>query len=246
MNTDINPENERASKEGAFKEGAFEERAAGRGHGRGLSKCNERRGAKHGRKGAKGQARKGVRKRRGKRPLHHGDLPLLLLSLIADTPSHGYGLIGQIKARTDEAYAPSPGVLYPALETLQDLGLVEMGAKTSQGVAEDVSKSASSKRTLMITQAGEEKLASSAERLSKIDQRLSQLSAQSRSPEQRDVRGAMRAVKRAARAALGRAPDTASEAAVETDEAKASAIIAILAEARSKIEALDSARGDDA
>ncbi len=52
-------------------------------------------------------------------------LQLLLLRLIADEPRHGYDLIRAIETRTGGAYAPSPGVVYPTLTLLSDMGLTE-------------------------------------------------------------------------------------------------------------------------
>ena len=54
-----------------------------------------------------------------------GELRLVLLKLISDQPRHGYDLIRAIEELTGGAYAPSPGVVYPALSVLQDLGHIE-------------------------------------------------------------------------------------------------------------------------
>ena len=54
-----------------------------------------------------------------------GELRLVLLKLIADQPRHGYDLIRAIEEMTHGAYAPSPGVVYPTLTMLQDMGLIE-------------------------------------------------------------------------------------------------------------------------
>lgn len=56
---------------------------------------------------------------RGPRVFAAGDLKLLLLSLIAQEPCHGYDLIRQIEAMFDGAYSPSPGVIYPTLTFLE-------------------------------------------------------------------------------------------------------------------------------
>ena len=47
------------------------------------------------------------------------------LKLIADQPRHGYDLIQSIEEMTDGSYAPSPGVVYPTLTMLEDMGLIE-------------------------------------------------------------------------------------------------------------------------
>jgi DNA-binding PadR family transcriptional regulator len=65
---------------------------------------------------------------RGRRRMFEsGELRLLLLFLIADKggPRHGYDLIRSIESVTNGQYAPSPGVVYPTLTLLQDMGFIE-------------------------------------------------------------------------------------------------------------------------
>ena len=52
----------------------------------------------------------------------------MLLKLIADQPRHGYELIRAIEELTGGAYVPSPGVIYPTLTLLQDMGRIEEAA----------------------------------------------------------------------------------------------------------------------
>jgi DNA-binding PadR family transcriptional regulator len=54
-----------------------------------------------------------------------GELKLVLLKLISDEPRHGYDLIRAIEELTHGDYAPSPGVVYPTLTLLGDMGLIE-------------------------------------------------------------------------------------------------------------------------
>ncbi len=61
-----------------------------------------------------------------------GDLPLLLLALIADQPSHGYDLTKTIEARFGGNYAPSPGAIYPKLTQLEGDGLIEPDSDDGQ------------------------------------------------------------------------------------------------------------------
>jgi DNA-binding PadR family transcriptional regulator len=68
---------------------------------------------------------RGWRGRRSRRMFEGGELRLVLLKLIADEPRHGYDLIRAIEELTGGEYAPSPGVVYPTLTLLQDMGLVE-------------------------------------------------------------------------------------------------------------------------
>jgi DNA-binding PadR family transcriptional regulator len=52
------------------------------------------------------------------------DLQLLLLSMIGTQPSHGYELIKALETRSNGFYSPSPGMVYPALTYLEELGYV--------------------------------------------------------------------------------------------------------------------------
>ena len=63
---------------------------------------------------------------RGRRRVFDGgELRLVLLRLIGDQPRHGYDLIRAIEERTGGSYAPSPGVVYPTLTLLVDMGQIE-------------------------------------------------------------------------------------------------------------------------
>jgi DNA-binding PadR family transcriptional regulator len=78
-------------------------------------------GRGYGRFGHRGFTRE--RGRRG-RIFAQGDLRYALLQLIADKPSHGYELIKAIEDRLGGAYSPSPGVVYPTLTLLEELGYI--------------------------------------------------------------------------------------------------------------------------
>jgi DNA-binding PadR family transcriptional regulator len=52
------------------------------------------------------------------------ELRLVLLSLIAEKPRHGYDLIKEREERSGGLYVPSPGVIYPTLTMLQDMGQI--------------------------------------------------------------------------------------------------------------------------
>jgi DNA-binding PadR family transcriptional regulator len=54
----------------------------------------------------------------------HGDLRLVILHLIAEKPRHGYEIIKEIEEQVAGAYSPSPGVIYPTLTHLEELGYV--------------------------------------------------------------------------------------------------------------------------
>jgi DNA-binding PadR family transcriptional regulator len=54
-----------------------------------------------------------------------GDLRYVLLGLIAERPRHGYELINAIEEKFGGAYSPSPGVIYPTLTLLEELGYIQ-------------------------------------------------------------------------------------------------------------------------
>lgn len=54
----------------------------------------------------------------------HGDLRLVILHLIAEKPRHGYEIIKAIEEHVGGTYSPSPGVIYPTLTMLEELGHV--------------------------------------------------------------------------------------------------------------------------
>jgi DNA-binding PadR family transcriptional regulator len=56
------------------------------------------------------------------RKLGSADLQLLLLALLAEKPSHGYELIKALAERSNDFYTPSPGMVYPALTYLEEIG----------------------------------------------------------------------------------------------------------------------------
>jgi DNA-binding PadR family transcriptional regulator len=61
---------------------------------------------------------------RGGRVFERGDLRYLLLHLISEKPRHGYELITAIEEQFGGMYSPSPGVIYPTLTWLEELGYV--------------------------------------------------------------------------------------------------------------------------
>jgi DNA-binding PadR family transcriptional regulator len=80
-------------------------RGAGRGEERGSREGSERGG------------RRGGRGRRG-------DVRIAILALLEERPMHGYEMMQELSDRTQGLWRPSPGSLYPALQLLEDQGLV--------------------------------------------------------------------------------------------------------------------------
>jgi len=96
-----------------------------------LSRDHASRGRHFGHRGRHGFGRDGEHgegRGRRRRVFDSGELQLVLLKLIADQPRHGYELIRAIEELTGGAYVPSPGVIYPTLTLLQDMGRIEEAA----------------------------------------------------------------------------------------------------------------------
>jgi DNA-binding PadR family transcriptional regulator len=92
-------------------------------------------GHRHGRRfgvfaaGFTGGMGMGGRAFRAGRRLASGDLQLVLLALLADRPSHGYELIKALEERSGGFYSPSPGMVYPALTWLEEVGYASVAAE---------------------------------------------------------------------------------------------------------------------
>jgi DNA-binding PadR family transcriptional regulator len=55
-----------------------------------------------------------------------GDVRAALLALLAEGPHNGYQLMQEIERRSEGVWRPSPGSVYPALQQLEDEGLVRV------------------------------------------------------------------------------------------------------------------------
>jgi DNA-binding PadR family transcriptional regulator len=84
------------------------------------------------------------------RMLAAGDLRLVALYLIEQQPRHGYDLIKAVEEKSGGFYAPSPGIVYPALTFLEEAGYV-------------TSQSEGNKRLYTITPQGRSHLADNRE-----------------------------------------------------------------------------------
>lgn len=89
----------------------------------------------------------------------HGSLRLYLLSLLEESPKHGYELIQALTDRSGGTYSPSAGTIYPRLAKLEEEGLV---TKTSDG----------RKTVYEITEAGRAELTARAGELDGIEDQL--------------------------------------------------------------------------
>jgi DNA-binding PadR family transcriptional regulator len=59
---------------------------------------------------------------RGGRFFGHGDLKLVILSLLEERPRHGYDIIKAVEERSGGMYQPSAGTVYPTLTLLEEMG----------------------------------------------------------------------------------------------------------------------------
>ncbi len=76
---------------------------------------------------------------RAGRKLAAGDLQLVLLALLEEKPAHGYELMKALEERSGGFYSPSPGMIYPQLTLIEELGyasVTEEGAKKLYTITE--------------------------------------------------------------------------------------------------------------
>jgi DNA-binding PadR family transcriptional regulator len=106
-----------------------------RGHGFHHDDVREYYMGRHGRRfghfagGFTGGMGMGGRAFRAGRRLASGDLQLVLLALLGERPSHGYELIKALEERSGGFYSPSPGMIYPALTWLEEVGYASVAAE---------------------------------------------------------------------------------------------------------------------
>jgi PadR family transcriptional regulator, regulatory protein PadR len=62
-----------------------------------------------------------------------GNLDLLLLSVLAAGPVHGYGIITVLRERSEGTFELHEGTIYPALYRLEDAGLLSSSWADAQG-----------------------------------------------------------------------------------------------------------------
>jgi DNA-binding PadR family transcriptional regulator len=158
-------------------------------HGRGYERGDHHGHGRHGMRGGFGE--RGPRgfgwgmdgEERGgggrRRVFDGGELRLVLLRLIGDQPRHGYDLIRAIEERTGGAYAPSPGVVYPTLTMLGDMGQIEEAP--SEG----------NRKIFAVTEEGTRVLAEKADEIAALMARLDTLGAMRERTENMSVRRAI-------------------------------------------------------
>ncbi|MFM5930308.1 MAG: PadR family transcriptional regulator [Novosphingobium sp.] len=186
----------------------------GGGFGRGM-----RGGFGHGGPGGGGPGGGGMGGgRRGKR-FAGEELRLMVLGLLAEeAPQHGYQLIRSFAAKSGDAYSPSPGVLYPLLTLLADMGLVE-----------EVGGEGSSRRSYGLTDAGRTEIEGKRAVIDAAFARLAAMAEQAGRADAAPIRRAMMNLRTASMQRMTRG---------DADNETALAIAALLDEAAQKIERL--------
>ncbi|MGH8814746.1 MAG: PadR family transcriptional regulator [Advenella sp.] len=60
------------------------------------------------------------------------DLQLMLLALLEKQPSHGYELVKELDSRSGGYWKPSPGMVYPALTYIQEIGYASVSVSSNK------------------------------------------------------------------------------------------------------------------
>jgi DNA-binding PadR family transcriptional regulator len=90
-----------------------------------------------------------------------GEIRLAILSMLESGPKHGYELMKELETKSGGVYKASAGAIYPALQQLEDEGLL-------------ISDAAAGKRTYSLTAEGRAELQKEAETVKRIWQRAEQ------------------------------------------------------------------------
>jgi DNA-binding PadR family transcriptional regulator len=82
--------------------------------------------------GMTGRGGRGIHGFRAGRKLGSDDLQLVILALLEEKSRHGYEIIKALEERSGGFYSPSPGMVYPALTYLEELGYAVVEAEGSK------------------------------------------------------------------------------------------------------------------
>jgi DNA-binding PadR family transcriptional regulator len=134
-----------------------------------------------------------------RRMLDQGDLRYVLLHLIAEKPRHGYELIKAIEEIFGGMYSPSPGIVYPALSMLEELGHIRPEAGDG------------SKKPYAVTEEGAAFLAANRATVEQVLARMAQVAASFGGGPAPEILRAMHNLRLALRIRLGRGPLSAEQ-----------------------------------
>lgn len=132
--------------EGCCKGEKSEHEHCGHGHQHEHGQCC---GGRHGRGGGRRQ-----------RFFGHGELRLVILDILSRDDSHGYELIKAIENLTQGNCTPSPGVIYPTLDFLQEQSLITI--REEEG----------GKKQIALTEQGAQWLEENREQVEMIEERI--------------------------------------------------------------------------
>lgn len=159
-------------------------------------------GHRHGRRfghfsaGFMGGLGMGGRAFRAGRRLASGDLQLVLLALLAERPSHGYELIKALEERSDGFYSPSPGMVYPALTWLEEMGYASV---TAEGAKKLYSITEAGRAYLTENQDAADAMLSQLEQIGRKMGRLREVFGEDEDSEWRELEAVRREIKHALR-----------------------------------------------
>jgi DNA-binding PadR family transcriptional regulator len=68
--------------------------------------------------------------------MRRGDIRTAVLAVLAEEPGHGYDVIQRLEEKTDGAWRPSPGSVYPTLQLLEDEGRLRSVERDAKRVYE--------------------------------------------------------------------------------------------------------------
>ncbi|MBS1887884.1 MAG: helix-turn-helix transcriptional regulator [Actinobacteria bacterium] len=88
------------------------------------SHCHPRHGGHGGREEFARSRGFGYGRGRGGPRARRGDVRAAVLALLAERPMHGYEIIKEVEERSEGAWTPSAGSIYPTLQMLEDEGLI--------------------------------------------------------------------------------------------------------------------------
>ena len=80
----------------------------------------------------RGRGRGRGRGERGR--VHRGEVRAAVLHLLGEEPMHGYQIMQEIQQRSDGAWQPSPGSIYPTLQQLADEDLVASASESGKNI----------------------------------------------------------------------------------------------------------------
>jgi DNA-binding PadR family transcriptional regulator len=138
------------------------------------------------------------------RVFDQGDLRYVLLGLIAEAPRHGYELIKAIEEKFGGMYSPSPGVIYPTLTLLEELGYIR--PETPEGT----------RKQYVITPEGSAFLAAHQAVVDQIFARMAEIGQAYAGGPAPEIRRAMQNLEAALTIRLGRGPLSPGEVSAVT------------------------------